>query len=333
MENAKSDREQCNPGTFLMPSSPPIHATDIFVVVVTYNGAKWIERCAASVVESSVKTTLVVVDNNSTDDTLAIVRQAAPEAVILPQSKNLGFGAANNIGISYALGNGAEFVHLMNQDAYVKPDAFAKLVEIANAHPEYGILSPVHIAANENVFEVAFVDYLRRTVDPAFIEDCFFGRLKPVYESDSGIAAHWFIPRGFLMSVGGFSPVFKHTGEDGNMVHRAIFHGFKVGVCPGVVCIHDRAGRKSTKSGERTRLSYNAYTWLLGICCDINIKPSRRFRLAARQFVRMLVVCARNKPQTLPRYVFGFIKAIPKIVRTNRICRRIGPSFLTAELQ
>ena len=108
----------------------------IYSIIVTYNGMIWIEKCLKSVVDQSE---VIVVDNNSSDNTLNHIKQYFPSVKILPQSENLGFGKANNIGISYALNNGAEAVFLLNQDAHVEKECIDKLVKAHIENPEFGI--------------------------------------------------------------------------------------------------------------------------------------------------------------------------------------------------
>src|SRR5690606_28048723 len=91
----------------------------IYTVIVTYNGMKWIGDCLESLCQSSILSNVIIVDNNSEDNTVGYLKEKFPEAVILPQNQNLGFGKANNLGISYALENGADFVFLFNQDARI----------------------------------------------------------------------------------------------------------------------------------------------------------------------------------------------------------------------
>jgi GT2 family glycosyltransferase len=86
-----------------------------------------------------------VVDNNSADDTVNFIKANYPEVTLLEQNKNLGFGKANNIGISLAMKNEADYVFLLNQDAWVQPDTIEKLVSAHQREPQFGILSPMHL--------------------------------------------------------------------------------------------------------------------------------------------------------------------------------------------
>ena len=98
-----------------------------FIIIVTYNAMPWLSKC----LESTKPYAIVVVDNNATDGTVSYIKENYPLITILPQKENLGFGQANNIGMSYALKQGADYVFLLNQDAYLENDLF-KLVSIIN---------------------------------------------------------------------------------------------------------------------------------------------------------------------------------------------------------
>jgi len=116
----------------------------VYVVIVTFNGMNWIGNCLNSVFHSSIPLKVVIVDNNSRDETVSFIKNNYPEITLLEQHKNLGFGAGNNIGISYALKNGVDYVFLLNQDVYIQENTIKKLIEVYNNNKEFGILSPVH---------------------------------------------------------------------------------------------------------------------------------------------------------------------------------------------
>lgn len=68
------------------------------LIIVTYNGSKWIRQCLNSVYSSSIVPHCIVVDNNSSDDTVEIIRKHYSEVELVQTKSNLGFGGANNIG-------------------------------------------------------------------------------------------------------------------------------------------------------------------------------------------------------------------------------------------
>src|SRR5437879_9159961 len=115
---------------------------NIYVIIVTYNGMKWIKRCLHDVLLSDVNVRIILVDNGSTDGTPEFIENAYPDLELIKTNTNLGFGQANNIGIKKALRHRADYVFLLNQDGYVETDTIRKLVEFQLAHPDYGVLSP-----------------------------------------------------------------------------------------------------------------------------------------------------------------------------------------------
>jgi N-acetylglucosaminyl-diphospho-decaprenol L-rhamnosyltransferase len=109
-------------------------ADDASVVVVTWNAASHIERCLRSVGGSET----VVVDNGSTDGTVALVRKLFPEVRVIEQD-NRGMGGGNNSGMRVA---GGRYWLLLNSDAWVAGDGLAALVAFADAHPQAAVVGP-----------------------------------------------------------------------------------------------------------------------------------------------------------------------------------------------
>ena len=220
----------------------------LFVIIVTYKGQQWYDRCFASLRESTIPVQTVVVDNDSNDGTVEYIKEHYPEIHLIESKENLGFGKANNIGMRYALDHGCDYVFLLNQDAWVDANTLEKLVGIHLKRPEYGILSPIHLNAEKTGIEKGLIAYLddRRVTDKALFEDLYFGRLKEVYDTKYVNAAAWLLPRKTLETVGGFDPIFSHYGEDDDYLHRVKYHKLKTGICPSCIAVHDTVRRISS---------------------------------------------------------------------------------------
>lgn len=202
---------------------------------------------------------VLMVDNGSTDGTVDYVRSHYPEVQIVETGSNLGFGRANNIGLTKALKEGYEYVYLLNQDAWVQSDTFERLIEASRAYPEYGVLSPMQTQADgmhlDDKFVTRSIAYHQKT-KPYLIEDLYFGRVGQVYETAIVMAAHWLITRKCLEMVGGFSPSFTHYGEDDNYLNRCRYWNLKVGIVPIARAVHDRADSHWSLSKENYILYY-----------------------------------------------------------------------------
>ena len=107
---------------------------DVSVVVVTWNALPWLEQCLDSVRGHEV----IVVDHGSTDGTVAFVRKRYADARVIEQ-ENKGMGGGNNAGMRVAAGR---YFFLLNSDAWVLDDGLDKLVQLADAHPEAGVVGP-----------------------------------------------------------------------------------------------------------------------------------------------------------------------------------------------
>jgi GT2 family glycosyltransferase len=280
-------------------------AMKILVIVVTYNGRQWLERCLGSVRASEVPADLYVWDNDSTDGSADFVQVRFPEAKLVRSADNLGFAEGNNMGLRHALERGYDYVYLLNQDAWLEPSTLGTLVEAHQAHPDYGVLSPLQMTDG---FEKL---------------DGQFGRLIPskspghpdVIEVRRVMAAHWLIPRKALETIGLFSPLFPIWGNDDNWCDRARYHGFKVGIVPGARAVHDRAHREETKEKVIQR---NYYMGSLCRLCDINRPLWERFLFVCL----FTVVKAVKYGSILPFKHFGsLVRMLPEIREARKAFR------------
>jgi GT2 family glycosyltransferase len=215
----------------------------VFSVIVTYNALKWIKDCLDSVI---LDTTIVIVDNQSSDDTLSYIEKNYKGIIVLRQKENLGFGKANNIGISYALKNGADYLLLLNQDAKMEGNTIAKLVNFQKSNTKYGILTLVHCDWSGQFLEASFSRYINYKNNENFYSDFVLGKpTKEVYDVPFVAAACWFLQKKVFLDVGGFDPIFYHLGEDVNYTQRLRFYNYKIGVLPNGKVYHDTKDRLS----------------------------------------------------------------------------------------
>lgn len=204
----------------------------------------WINRCLTSCTDYDA----IVVDNHSSDETIPYIKMHFPQVEIISQNKNLGFGQANNIGISHALKQGTEYVFLLNQDAYLHPGCIEKLIAVHGQNQEFGILSPIHLNGEGNRLDERFSNYMTYRNNADFYSDYILDNVKQnIYEVPFVNAAGWLLPKKTLETIGGFDPIFFHYGEDDNYCQRVLYHNMKIGVVPNVFINHDRENRDSEK--------------------------------------------------------------------------------------
>ncbi|WP_027377055.1 glycosyltransferase family 2 protein [Kaistella palustris] len=214
----------------------------VCIIIVTYNAMKWAEKCFSSLRNSSVGVHTIVIDNGSTDGTQEFIAKNFPEVELQQSTKNLGFGKANNIGLEKAWKKGADFFYLMNQDAWIYDDTIRELLEVYEKHPEkgeMGILSPMHLDGSEQRLDIFLDKYIAQNFENRYISDLYLRSVQDLYQMKFINAAHWFLPRKTVETVGGFNPYFFHYGEDQEYVNRLHFHGKKILLCPKSRAVHD----------------------------------------------------------------------------------------------
>ena len=215
----------------------------LFTIIVTYKGLhnNWMHNSITSVKNSSYNSKIIVVDNNSPDATVQYIKEQFPKVILIENNDNAGFGKANNQGIALALKNGADYVFLLNQDAYVLVDTFEKILQTAEQNLDYGIISPVHLNGNGESVESDFLNFASPPNTPLLFNDLLLGKnSKNLHDTKFVNAAAWLVSKKCLEIVGGFSPTFYHYGEDNNFCHRTIYHNLKIGIDKNAFILHDR---------------------------------------------------------------------------------------------
>lgn len=123
----------------------------VFIVVLNYNGKEAIKTCLASLFKLDYPNfEIVLVDNNSKDESLEMAKTNFSKANFIKNSQNLGFSAGNNIGIRFALERMADYVLIINSDIEAEKDLLNRLVEAGEKMPRAGILSPVIFNGEKN---------------------------------------------------------------------------------------------------------------------------------------------------------------------------------------
>lgn len=260
----------------------------IYTIVVTYNGKKWLKTTLDALSRSSMATNIIVLDNASTDGSVEIIKQFE-KVELIELDSNLGFGAANNIGIQLAIKRGAEFVFLLNQDAYLFETTLGQLVDELKKSPFVGVLSPVQLAPGGNKLDRAFAGYLKRArkkMSPeGWMKNLESGKVQYQVPVRFVNAAAWLIRMDCIQKTGLFHPVFYHYGEDNNYAARIQYHGYHLAVLPMAAVIHDRPQEPGDplKEWRRKLQTIPLYTLL-----DIR-KPAWLAKfLAKRKFYRLV---------------------------------------------
>ncbi len=224
-----------------------------FVVIPNLNGRGVIGDAIVSLQDQTQPCEIVVVENNSTDDSLTYLQQNFPAVTILPQKKNLGFAGGVNAGIRYALEQEAEYVALLNNDATVDKGWLKALVEASEAEPDGGIVTGKILNQDGSRIDSTGEHYSNwglpyprgrgEAVSDTYDKDTFvFGA--------SGGASLYRVK--MLNQIGLFDEDFFAYYEDVDLSFRAQLAGWKVSYVPQALAYHQIGATSSKIKGFTT---------------------------------------------------------------------------------
>ncbi len=109
------------------------------VIILNYNVRYFLEQCVLSVQKAlqDIDGEIIVIDNNSSDDSCAMMKKLFPSVTLIENKENLGFPKGNNIGVAQAKG---EYLCILNPDTVVAEDTFTKILAFAKTKTNLGIV-------------------------------------------------------------------------------------------------------------------------------------------------------------------------------------------------
>lgn len=225
----------------------------VFIVVLNFNGRDVIKNCLRSIFKSSYPSfEVVLVDNNSSDDSFEIARVNFSKAYFIKNEENLGFSAGNNIGIRFALERKADYIFLLNNDTEMEADCLSRLVEAAEKLGETpGIFSPVIFKGDsrEVWFSGGKIRWLQMKTEH------YSGiKTQEFYESGFISGCAMLIPRKVFEIIGLLDEDYFLYWEDADFSYRAERAGFRNYIVSSAWLYHFE------KSEERRR---NKVYWLV----------------------------------------------------------------------
>ena len=232
------------------------------VIIVNYNVQYFLEQALLSVRRAvqGIDNEVFVVDNNSSDGSVAMVREKFTDVKLIANADNPGFSIANNQAIR---ASESEYVLLLNPDTVVEEDTFQKCIAFMDAHSEAGALgvrmidgSGTFLPESKRGFPSAFVAFCKTFgLGRIFPKSALFNRyyLGHLGEHDTNevevlAGAFMFMRRTALEKVGLLDETFFMYGEDIDLSYRITQGGFKNYYLPETTIIHYKG--ESTKKGS-----------------------------------------------------------------------------------
>jgi len=302
-----------------------------YIIIVTFNSKKWLEKCFESIINSEIAVRVIVVDNNSADGTPQTIKEKYPQFELIQLEKNIGFAKANNIGIYKALQDGADYLFLLNHDAWIEPVTIRKLVEVSEYNPSYGILSPIHLNGSGSLLDWNFSKYISQPYDEGrklYSDLLLKNKLQVIYNVKYVNAAAWLLSRNCIETVGLFEDNFiQQNGEDTNYLQRVYYHNLKVGVVPEVFIYHDREDRKGTATKSQLMNKYLIQRFVLnGLNVADNegvLKMEQQLRIEQKTLLKSILKLKLSESIEIYKNIRKMKKMMPEImIKRNKYKER-----------
>jgi GT2 family glycosyltransferase len=258
----------------LVISNPGRIVLDLAIIIVNYNVSGLLRRCLHTVFasEGDYAYKVCVVDNNSRDDSVAMVRAEFPQVKLIANRENVGYPAANNQGLR-ALGIQGEdpprYALLLNPDTEVPPDAFSFFLEYMDEHGDIGAVGPrlirpdgsLDLACRRGFDSMSALFYRMIGLSRLFPNSPRFARYNMTYldeysrtDVDSVVGAFMWVRSAAINQVGLLDDRFWMYGEDLDWAKRMKDEGWRIVYEPAVTVLHVK--RASSRQNPRAEIEF-----------------------------------------------------------------------------
>jgi N-acetylglucosaminyl-diphospho-decaprenol L-rhamnosyltransferase len=240
---------------------------DVTIIIVSYNTREMTIACINSILEqtSSIRYEIIVVDNNSNDESAEVIRTNFPHIELIPSRENLGFGRANNLAAMHARGRR---LLLLNPDTVILDHAIDKLYEFAVSNPKCGIwggrtvfadgsLNPQSCWRRMTLWSlVCNATGLNTLKESNLFNPEGYGGWKrdTVRAVDIVVGCFFLIDKDLWEKLRGFDPVFFMYGEEADLCLRARRLGACPTVTPAASIIHYGGASETDKTDQRIKV-------------------------------------------------------------------------------
>ena len=199
---------------------------DTSIIVLNHNGRQWLEPCLTALgAQHFTDHEVILVDNGSTDDSVALVRERFPAVRLMTLTANQGFAAGNNAGARAARGR---YLAFLNNDTVVDPDWLAALRRALDTNPSAGLATSRLVYLHDpGVLDSAGDGYLRAGGGYKRFHGQPVSQGLESCEVFGACGAAFLIRRQVFEDLGGFDEDFFMVYEDVDLSYRAQLRGHR----------------------------------------------------------------------------------------------------------
>jgi GT2 family glycosyltransferase len=297
-------------------------AAPIAVVVPNWNGASRIEACVRSLVAQDDDLEIVVVDNGSVDESLAVLAglraELGPQLVVLRQPRNLGFAGGVNCGIAYAIGRGAPAVALFNNDAVADRRWLGALAAELEARPEVAVVTGRLLMADGRTVDSTGDFYTEWGLPYPRDRDAPSTPVRPSGEVFGGSGGASLYRTALFADIGLFDERFFAYLEDVDVGFRARLAGYRAYYSAQAVAYHDQGSTSRTLGGFGARQYFRNLPLLLVKNVPLRLWPRVVPRFALVYALMILNLFRRGTGLDAVRGALGALRLLPGGLRARR---------------
>lgn len=242
------------------------------IVIVNYNVEYFLEHCLYSVQKAikNIDAEVLIVDNNSVDGSVKMLKQKFPEFYLIENKENVGFAKANNQAMRIAKG---EYILLLNPDTVVEEDTFEKCISFMDSHKDCGGLGIKMIDGQGNIlkeskrgFPTPWASFCKMSGLTSLFPNSkkyaqyYMGHLS--YEETNQVdilaGAYMMMRKECLDKVGLLDEDYFMYGEDIDLSYRITLGGYKNYYFPEATIIHYKGESTKKSSLNYVYTFYNA---------------------------------------------------------------------------
>jgi GT2 family glycosyltransferase len=221
---------------------------DLSIIIVNWNTAELLIQCLESVYKNGSRYSfeVIVVDNGSNDGSPSLVAEQFPEVILIRNDQNLGFAPANNQGLSRGTGR---YFMLLNSDTVVLPGVLDAMIQLADNHPEVGVLGPRLLNMDNTIQEswASFPSFLSELLGKDFRVSQPVAKVPHAYDVDIVKGACMLVRSETIAEAGPLDGDFFFYSEEIDWCYRIKKKNWKVWYLMDIEIYH--LGGGSTQAG------------------------------------------------------------------------------------
>lgn len=296
----------------------------ISVVVVNYNGKKFLDNCLSSLFNQTFRDfEIIVVDNGSSDNSPAYIRERYPSVILVETGANLGFAGGTNAGIRTAKG---EFILTLNNDTITDPHVLEEIIQPMQSDGRVGMCGAKMLFPDGRINSTAIcISRSGAAWDRGMFEEDHgqYDHKEEVFGACAGAALY---RKAMLEDIGLFDEDFFLFMEDVDLAFRARLAGWKCMYVPTARVVHIHGGTAGFRSDISIYYGNRNLVWYV-----VKNFPPRTLLFSSpwiitRNCADIPYYFIHGKSHTIIRAKIDMVKGLFAMIRKRRSIKRRVPA-------